>query len=75
MDDDDDDAEYLNTNHEEGQFVGTVKGSKQSTEYEVNNHNSGNGRRRIKSLICQQRHKNEGNTTDRNKIREPIKKR
>ena len=62
MDDDDDDdeddidAEYLNTNYEDYQFVDTVKGSKQSTEYEVNNQNSKNGRRRIKSLICQQRH-------------------
>ena len=37
MDDDDyDDAEYLFTNHEEDKFVDTVKGSKQSTEYEVN---------------------------------------
>jgi hypothetical protein len=44
-DDDDDDAEYLNANHEEDQFVDTVLGSKQSTEYEVNNQNSSNGRR------------------------------
>ena len=73
-DDDDDDDEYLNTNHEEDQFVDTVKDPKQSTEYEVNNQNSSNGRRRIKSLVCQQRHKNGGNTTDKNKIIEPIKK-
>ena len=71
---DDDDDEYLNTNHEEDQFVDTVKGSKQSTEYEVNNQNSSNGRRRVNSLVCQQRHKNGGITTDKNKIIEPIKK-
>ena len=56
VDDDDIDAEYLFTYHEEDQFVDTVKGSKQSTEYEVNSQNSNNGRRRIKSLICQRRH-------------------
>ena len=53
---DDIDAEYLFTNHEDDEFVDTVKCSKQSTEYEVNSQNSNNGRRRIKSLNFQQRH-------------------